>query len=77
MIKTAIGLGLAFAIGAACRWADVPVPAPSRLTGALLVLAVTLGYIAADAVIGRPPSRPPAAEAPGLADQSPPPPQRD
>ena len=47
-LKTAIGVALAFAIGAACRWIDIPVPAPNRLIGAVLVLAVTLGYLAAD-----------------------------
>lgn len=48
MLKTLIGFALAFALGAACRWIDIPVPAPNRLIGALLVLAVTLGYLAAD-----------------------------
>jgi|GEM_PF-4528526 len=47
-IKTVIGVALAFALGAACRWIDIPVPAPNRLIGAVLVLAVTLGYLAAD-----------------------------
>lgn len=51
MLKTLIGFALAFALGAACRWIDIPVPAPNRLIGALLVLAVTLGYLAADRVI--------------------------
>ncbi len=47
-LKTVIGFALAFALGAACRWIDIPVPAPNKLIGALLVLAVTLGYLAAD-----------------------------
>ncbi len=51
MLKTAIGFALAFALGAACRWIEIPVPAPNKLIGALLVLAVTVGYIAADRVI--------------------------
>ncbi|MEQ8317228.1 MAG: DUF1427 family protein [Phycisphaerales bacterium] len=50
-LKTVIGFALAFALGAACRWIDVPVPAPNKLIGALLVLAVTLGYLAADRVL--------------------------
>jgi XapX domain-containing protein len=47
-LKTIIGVALAFAIGAACRWIDIPVPAPNKLIGAVLVVAVTLGYLAAD-----------------------------
>lgn len=50
-LKTVIGFALAFALGAACRWIDIPVPAPNKLIGALLVLAVTLGYLAADRVL--------------------------
>ncbi|MFI4882863.1 MAG: DUF1427 family protein [Phycisphaerales bacterium JB064] len=52
MLKTAIGFVLAFGLGAVCRWVDIPVPAPNRLMGAMLVLAVTLGYLAADRAIG-------------------------
>ncbi len=51
MLKTALGFALAFALGAAGRWIDIPVPAPNKLIGALLVLAVTLGYLAADSVL--------------------------
>jgi XapX domain-containing protein len=43
-----IGLTLGLAIGAACRWFDIPVPAPPRIVGALLVVAMTLGFIGAD-----------------------------
>lgn len=48
MFNYMIGLLLAFSIGAACRWFDIPVPAPPRVLGALLVVAMTLGYITAD-----------------------------
>lgn len=48
MIKTVIGFALALAIGTACRWFGVPVPSPPRLLGALLVVAITVGYVAAD-----------------------------
>lgn len=54
MIKTLISFALALALGAACRWIEIPVPAPNRLIGALLVLAVTLGYVATDALMGDP-----------------------
>jgi len=44
IIAIALGLG----IGSACRWFDLPLPAPPKLVGALLVLAMTLGFAAAD-----------------------------
>ncbi len=43
-----ISLILALLIGAACRWFKVPVPAPPKLSGALLVCAMTLGFLSAD-----------------------------
>jgi XapX domain-containing protein len=46
--KVAIGLLLGLAIGALCRWIDVPSPAPPVLAGAMLVVAMTVGYIATD-----------------------------
>lgn len=51
-----IGLVLAFAIGVACRWSGVPIPAPPHLLGALLVLATTLGYLCADRLLPPDPS---------------------
>lgn len=47
-IKIALGLLLGLAIGAVCRLLAIPSPAPPVLPGALLVVAMTLGYIAAD-----------------------------
>lgn len=47
-MKTAIGLLLGFMIGVVCRLAGVPLPAPPVLVGALLVVAMTLGYVVAD-----------------------------
>jgi XapX domain-containing protein len=52
-IKTVLGLLLGLGIGAGCRYLDVPSPAPPVLQGALLVVAMTLGYIAADRWMGR------------------------
>lgn len=46
--KTALGLLLGLGIGAGCRYLDIPSPAPPVLQGAMLVVAMTLGYIAAD-----------------------------
>lgn len=41
----ALGLLFAFAIGLACRGLDIPVPAPPRIEGALLVVAMTAGFL--------------------------------
>lgn len=46
--KVALGLLLGLAIGAGCRWLGIPAPAPPVLPGALLVVAMTLGYLVAD-----------------------------
>ena len=48
MTKIILGLLLGFLIGAGCRWLDIPVPSPPSLVGALLVVAMTLGYAATD-----------------------------
>lgn len=48
-----VGVGLALVIGAACRWFDIPVPAPPRLSGALLVLTMTLGFLVTDVWLTR------------------------
>jgi XapX domain-containing protein len=50
-MSEAIALLLALAIGAACRWFDIPAPAPPRIVGAMLVVAMTLGFIATDALL--------------------------
>ncbi len=47
-MKIALSLLLACAIGVVCRLAFIPLPAPPVLIGALLVLAMTLGYVATD-----------------------------
>lgn len=47
-MKALIGLCIGFGIGLACRLFDIPSPAPPALEGALLVLAMTGGYLAAD-----------------------------
>jgi XapX domain-containing protein len=48
MIKSVAGIVLGLLIGAGCRWLDVPVPAPPKFIGAVLVVAMTLGYLGAD-----------------------------
>ncbi len=47
-MKELIGLLIGFGIGAGCRWWDIPVPAPPRFVGALLVVAMTTGYLLTD-----------------------------
>ena len=47
-MKIAAGLGLGLVIGAVARWLDIPSPSPPRLEGALLVVAMTLGYALTD-----------------------------
>jgi XapX domain-containing protein len=53
LMKTVLGFALALAIGAACRWFGVPLPAPTTLIGALLVASITLGYLGAAWFLGR------------------------
>src|ERR1700679_3990236 len=53
MMKIAIGLVVGFLIGAGCRYFDIPVPSPPVLPGALLVVAMTLGYSATDHLLIR------------------------
>ncbi len=38
------GLGLGLTLGAACRWFDLPLPAPPKLSGALLVVFMSSGF---------------------------------
>ena len=47
-VKSLLGLTLAFAIGFACRAFGIPSPAPPVLVGALLVVAMTTGYLIMD-----------------------------
>lgn len=46
-----IGVVLAFGIGAACRWLDIPAPAPPRMVGALLVVTMTVGFLATERLL--------------------------
>lgn len=39
------GIGLGFIIGVGCRLLDLPLPAPPRLVGALLVVTITSGFL--------------------------------
>ncbi len=52
MISTVLGFALAIAIGVGCRLLDIPLPAPPRLQGALLVVAMCCGFLAGGALLG-------------------------
>lgn len=52
-MKFLIGLAISFLVGAGCRYFDLPVGSPAVVPGALLVLAMTLGYSSTDKLISR------------------------
>jgi XapX domain-containing protein len=52
-VKIAIGFVLSFIIGAGCRYFDIPAASPPVIPGALIVLAMTLGYSSMDRVLIR------------------------
>jgi XapX domain-containing protein len=54
VFKSLLGLALAFAIGFACRAFGIPSPAPPVIVGALLVVAMTTGYLLVDRFMARP-----------------------
>jgi len=45
LLFTLSGMGLGFMIGVGCRLLDLPLPAPPRLVGALLVVTITSGFL--------------------------------
>lgn len=49
-----VSIALGLSIGFGCRWFDLPLPAPPKLVGALLVAATTLGFVGADRWLGSP-----------------------
>jgi len=53
MTKIAIGFVLSFIIGAGCRFFDIPAASPPVIPGALIVLAMTLGYSSMDRFMTR------------------------
>jgi XapX domain-containing protein len=52
-LKLLIGIALGFGIGFGCRALGIPAPAPPLLVGALLVVAMTSGYLLADRLLAR------------------------
>jgi XapX domain-containing protein len=51
MAAAIIGLVLGLAVGAGCRCFDIPSPAPPRLIGACLLLAMTVGFVTSNYVL--------------------------
>jgi XapX domain-containing protein len=51
MIKIILGFVLALLTGAGCRWFDIPVPSPPKILGAMLVVAMAVGYTVTDKFI--------------------------
>ncbi len=50
-MKATLGIVVGFALGFACRYFGIPSPAPPVLFGALLVMAMTVGYTMVDRVM--------------------------
>jgi XapX domain-containing protein len=55
-MKILIAFIVAFGIGAASRWTGVPSLAPQAIVGALLIVAMSTGYVSADRLLKRNPS---------------------
>jgi XapX domain-containing protein len=54
MLQSVAGLALGFGVGVFCRVFDIPSPAPPRIVGALILIAMTLGFIAAGRFVATP-----------------------
>lgn len=53
MFHSIVGLLLGLAIGVSCRWFDIPLPAPPRIVGALLVVMMCLGFLFTNLVLAQ------------------------
>lgn len=51
--KYLISVVIAFLLGAVCNLWGLPVPAPPMLLGALMIIAMTLSYMATDRYLTR------------------------
>jgi len=52
IVEILIAVTLGLVIGVACRWFDLPLPAPPKIVGALLVISMTLGFMLVDHALG-------------------------
>lgn len=50
-MKLFVGILISFVVGVGCRYFDIPVPSPPVIPGALLVLAMTIGYSTTNAFL--------------------------
>jgi XapX domain-containing protein len=50
-MKLFLGIFISFAVGVGCRYFDIPVPSPPLIPGALLVLAMTIGYSSTNSIL--------------------------
>jgi XapX domain-containing protein len=55
-MKILIAFIVAFGIGAGSRWTGAPSLAPQAIVGALLIVAMSTGYVSADRLLKRTPS---------------------
>jgi XapX domain-containing protein len=51
-MRIIVGFVVAFAVGALCRLARIPSPAPNAILGSLLVVATSVGYVLTDRWLG-------------------------
>ena len=74
MARLLVAYVLAFGVGMFCKYFDIPAPAPPVVPGALLVVAMTFGYVVGDKIVPKKSSAtPPAVSASstsGSADKS-------
>ncbi len=47
-MKIVPGILVGFGLGVFCQRLSIPLPSPSKVVGAIMVLAVTLGFVIAD-----------------------------
>lgn len=52
-MKLLIGVLVSFVVGVGCRYFDIPVPSPPVIPGAVLVLAMTIGYSSTNTLLNR------------------------
>lgn len=53
-LKLFAGFILAFLIGSGCRLLAIPLPAPTAMLGAFIVLSLTAGYLLCDQLMTAP-----------------------
>ncbi len=52
-MKFFLGILISFAVGVGCRFFDIPVGSPPVIPGAILVLAMTLGYSSTNTLLNK------------------------